>query len=488
MTHYLSTDLDDFKDALTDIFDEYGQQPTADLLEHLRQYAVQLGINPDAPLSKNGFQTPYDNTIPLQKQPFYHGNAVLEEKIENIIRWNAAAMVLQQSDKKSEVGGHIASYMAASTMMEVGFNHFFRKGDLVLIQGHIAPGIYARAALEGRLSEAQLKKFRRELAPEGGLCSYPHPRRMANFWEVPSVSMGLGPLTAIAVARFWTYLEKRQLKSSDNQRIWCYIGDGEMDEPEILGSAGLAAREGLNRLTFVVNCNLQRLDGPVRGNGKVMQEFENAFAGLGWNVVKVVWSGDWDALFEADTEGVLRRRLEAMTDGDFQYIAALPPENISEIRSILRGSNVEESLKIDTLLKDISDENLQKLRRGGHDRSKIFAAYTEAEATTDKPTVILIKTLKGNGLGQSAEAKNTAHQTKNLSGENRIAFAKHLNIPISDAEAAQATFYFPEKNSPEIQYLMERRNALGGFLPQRTEQYTPLSMPGNSVFGVQKSQ
>ncbi len=423
--------------------------------------------------------TPYRNTIPLAQQPAYPGPIELEQRIENILRWNAMAMVLQAYDSGTGVGGHIGTYASAATIMEVGLNHFFRNkgpnygGDLVSMQAHAAPGIYARAFLEGRLSEAQLQNFRRELQPEGGLSSYPHPRNMPDFWQMPCASMGLSTPSAIYQARFAKYLESRNLKPKNGGKIWGIIGDGESDEPEVLGTINIAARERLDNLIMVVNCNLQRLDGPVRGNGKIIQELERSFRGAGWQVIKVIWSGEWDSLFAIDDEGVLQNRMEQAVDGDYQmYSVSSGPE----VRSHWVGDNE----KLADIMSSLSDEEIRGIKRGGHDHRKIYAAFERA-ADSDRPTVILIKTIKGFGM-QGYEGSNAVHQKKNLSAEERVDTAKRLGIPLHDAAAQRAEFYRPPEDSEELKYLRERREALGGFWPQREVNCPSLPTPDLDFF------
>ncbi len=423
--------------------------------------------------------TPYRNTIPLAQQPAYPGPIELEQRIENILRWNAMAMVLQAYDSGTGVGGHIGTYASAATIMEVGLNHFFRNkgpdygGDLVSMQAHAAPGIYARAFLEGRLSEAQLQNFRRELQAEGGLSSYPHPRNMPNFWQMPCASMGLSTPSAIYQARFAKYLESRGLKPKNGGKVWGIIGDGESDEPEVLGTINIAARERLDNLVMVVNCNLQRLDGPVRGNGKIIQELERSFRGAGWQVIKVIWSGEWDSLFAIDDEGILQNRMEEAVDGDYQmYSVSSGPE----VRSHWVGDNQ----KLADIMSSLSDEEIRGIKRGGHDHRKIFAAFERA-ADSDRPTVILIKTIKGFGM-QGYEGSNAVHQKKNLSAEERIDTAKRLGIPLEEGAAERAEFYRPPEDSEELKYLRERREALGGYWPQRTVNCPSLPTPDLDFF------
>ena len=427
--------------------------------------------------------TPYRNSIPVAEQPAYPGNIELEQRIENILRWNAMAMVLRGYDSGTGVGGHIGTYASAATMMEIGLNHFFRNkgpdygGDLVSMQAHAAPGIYARAFLEGRLSHEQLENFRRELQPAGGLSSYPHPRNMPDFWQMPCASMGLSTPSAIYQARFSKYLENRGLKPANGGKVWAFIGDGESDEPEVLGTINIAAREHLDNLIMVVNCNLQRLDGPVRGNGKIIQELERSFRGAGWQVIKVIWSGEWDPLFAIDDEGVLQERMNQAVDGDYQmYSVSSGPE----VRSHWVGDNQ----KLTEIMQILSDEEIRAIRRGGHDHRKVNAAFARAAETQDRPTVILIKTIKGFGM-QGYEGSNAVHQKKNLSPEERIDTAKRLGIPLDDAAAARADFYTPAEDSEELKYLRARRDSLGGAWPQRVVDCPTLAAPDLDVFADQ---
>lgn len=405
----------------------------------------------------------------------------MEKRIENIIRWNAMAMVLQGQDQNTGVGGHIATYASAATILEVGFNHFFRAadenygGDIVMPQPHAAPGVYARAFLEGRLSEQQLSNFRRELGEGGGLCSYPHPRSMPSFWQVPNASMGLSTPSAIYQARFAKYLEHRGLKPFNNGKIWCFIGDGESDEPEVLGSINIAAREKLDNLNLVINCNLQRLDGPVRGNGKIIQELERAFRGADWNVIKVIWGSGWDILLGMDHKGVLRKRMDECIDGDYQRFSILSGD-------VQREHWVEGNPELETMMNSLSDDEVKKIKRGGQDPQKIYAAFKKASETTGKPTVILIKTVKGDGMGATAEGRNSVHQKKNLKPEERITLAKNYNIPISRHEAEKAAFYKPAEDSEELQYLQARRKELGGYLPARHVRCNSIQPPALDLF------
>ena len=427
--------------------------------------------------------TPYRNTIPLGEQPAYPGEIELEQKIENILRWNAMAMVLRAYDSGTGVGGHIGTYASAATMMEVGFNHFFRNksadygGDLVSIQAHASPGVYARAYVEGRMTREQLENFRRELQPGGGLSSYPHPRNMPSFWQAPCASMGLSTPSCIYQARFAKYLERRGLKQVNGGRIWAFVGDGESDEPEVLGTINIAAREKLDNLIMVVNCNLQRLDGPVRGNGKIIQELERSFRGAGWNVIKVIWSGEWDKLFAIDNEGVLQDRMEAAVDGDYQMYSV---SSGKEVREHWVGT----SQKLKEIMRVLTDEEVRCIRRGGHDHRKVFAAFDQATKQTDKPTVILIKTIKGYGM-QGYEGSNAVHQKKNLSKEERLETRSRLGIPIGDEAAARADFYRPPEDSPELAYLRARRSELGGSWPRRVVECPSLPIPPLSLFADQ---
>ena len=425
--------------------------------------------------------TAYQNTIPLLRETKSPGNHELERKIRSYIRWNALAMVVQANKLTSELGGHIASFASAATLYDVGFNHFFHAptenhgGDLLYIQGHSAPGIYARAFLEGRLSEEDLHNFRQEVDTKG-LSSYPHPWLMPDFWQFPTVSMGLGPLMAIYQARFMKYLADRGLADTANRKVWCFCGDGEMDEPESLGAIGLAAREGLDNLIFVVNCNLQRLDGPVRGNSKIIQELEGDFRGAGWNVIKAIWGSKWDSLLAMDEHGLLRKRMEECVDGEYQKFKA---KGGAYTREHFFGKYPE----LLAMVANMSDAEISALNRGGHDPHKVYAAYWEATHNANgRPTVILAKTIKGYGMGKMGQALNIAHQQKKLDEQTLKDFRDRFNIPISDNDIAEAPFYKPADDSPEMRYMLERRAALGGFLPQRKPVTAPLQVPGLHVF------
>ena len=446
------------------------------LLQQLQIRAQESGVT--LPFTLN---TPYINTIAKEKQPPFPGNRELERRIKSIIRWNAMAMVIRANKNADGIGGHISTYASAATLYEIGFNHFFKArgpdgiGDQVYFQGHASPGIYARAFVEGRLTEQNMVNFRRELQPGGGLSSYPHPWLMPGFWEFPTVSMGLAPLMGIYQARFNRYLEDRGLKPKDSHKVWVFMGDGESDEPESLGALTIASREKLDNLIFVINCNLQRLDGPVRGNGKIIQELEALFRGAGWNVIKVIWGDDWDPLLEKDSEGLLARRMGEAVDGDYQKY------------TVSSGAYVREHFfgKDERLLemaKHLSDEDIRKMRRGGHDPEKVYAAYKAAVEYKGAPTVILAKTIKGYGLGESGEGKNITHQQKKLNEQELKEFRSRFDIPISDKEIAKAPFYKPEEDSPEMQYLRECRKKLDGYLPARRTDSAPLSTPAEELF------
>lgn len=473
----MEDDRREWRAALDDIHRVHGEAGVRDMLRALQNHALTRGIT----LSEATLNTAYINTIALSEQPPYPGNIELEKRIENIIRWNAMAMVLQAADAGSGVGGHIATYASAATMLEVGFNHCFRSpgpdygGDIVMPQPHAAPGVYARAFLEGRLSEAQLKNFRRELKPEGGLCSYPHPRSMPEFWQVPNASMGLSTPAAIYQARFAKYLENRGLKPANGGKIWCYIGDGESDEPEVLGTIAVAARENLDNLVLVINCNLQRLDGPVRGNGKIIQELERSFRGADWDVLKVIWGGGWDALLAADDRGILRHRMEECVDGDYQRYSIMPG-------NAQREHWVQGDPELERMMNSLTDEELREIKRGGQDPKKVFAAYERAMTSTGKPTVILIKTVKGDAMGASAQGRNTAHQKKNLDEDERLALARDYGIPLPEEDIKRAAFYRPADDSEEMQYLQARRRELGGHLPQRKVSCPAVATPPKSSF------
>ena len=424
--------------------------------------------------------TAYINTISDALQKKKPGDHALEERIRSFIRWNAMAMVVQANRVDPALGGHISSFASAATLYDVGFNHFFHAptdehgGDLLYIQGHVAPGIYARAFLEGRLTEDQLHNFRQEI-DTGGLSSYPHPRLMPEFWQFPTVSMGLGPLMAIYQARFMRYLRDRGIIKTQGRKIWAFLGDGETDEPESLGAISLAGREKLDNLIFVVNCNLQRLDGPVRGNGKIIQELEANFRGAGWNVIKVIWGGRWDNLLAKDRDGILRRRMEEAVDGEYQ---AYQVRGGAYTREHFFGKYPELLEMVETM----SDDDIWRLNRGGHDPHKVYAAYAAAVEHTGQPTVILAKTVKGYGTGEAGEGQNVTHQMHDMAESALRAFRDRFQIPISDDEIGKAPFYTPDPDSPEIQYMHERRRALGGYLPVRRTEAPTLEIPDLSAF------
>lgn len=463
-------------ESLEYVLEHGGNKRAGNLIKKLQIYAQRRGIK--LPFTAN---TPYINTINTDDQPKYPGDPEIEWKIRSLIRWNAMAMVVRANRIEEGIGGHISTFASAAALYEVAFNHFFRgrnenhEGDIVYFQGHAAPGIYARAFLEGRLSIENLQKFRRDLQPGGGLTSYPHPWLMPGFWQFPTVSMGLSPIMAIYQARFNRYLEDRGLKKPSDSRVWAFLGDGETDEPESLGAITLASREHLDNLIFVVNCNLQRLDGPVRGNGKIIQELEAIFRGAGWNVIKVIWGSNWDPLLEKDHDGILAKRMTQALDGDYQKYSVASGEYI---RDHFFGTHP----RLKEMVKDLSDTDLQKLRRGGHDPEKIFAAYKQAIENTGSPTVILAKTIKGYGLGEAGEGRNITHQQKKLNEDELKLFKKRFDIPISDDDVSRAPFYKPDDDSPEIKYIKERREELGGYLPKREIICDPIKPPPEKLF------
>jgi pyruvate dehydrogenase E1 component len=462
--------------SLDYVFEHGGPERVKEILQALQIRAHKAGVS--IPFTAN---TPYINTIPRENQPPFPGNREIERRIKSLIRWNAMAMVVRANKHESGIGGHISTYASAATLYEIAFNHFFRgkgedyDGDQIYFQGHASPGIYARAFLEGRLTQEQLENFRRELKPGGGLSSYPHPWLMPNFWEFPTVSMGLGPIMAIYQARFNRYLEDRGLKKMNGSKVWAFLGDGETDEPEALGAITLASREKLDNLIFVINCNLQRLDGPVRGNGKIIQELEAAFRGAGWNVIKVIWGSDWDPLLEKDSEGKLVKRMGEVVDGQYQKYSV---ESGSYVREHFFGADQD----VLEMVSGYTDEQLRKMKRGGHDPEKVFAAYKSAVNHKGQPTVILAKTIKGYGLGESGEGKNITHQQKKLNEDELAEFRTRFGIPISDEEVAQAPFYKPPVDSAEIKYILERRIELGGFVPSRKTNVRPIKTPPEEIF------
>ena len=463
----------DWMDSLDDVLALQGPERARQLLYSLQIHAQKAGVK--LPVTS---QTPYVNTISLDHQPPYPGDRTIERRIKSIIRWNAAAMVVRANRNFAGIGGHISSYSSAATLYEVAFNHFFRgpqhdcTGDLVFFQGHLSPGIYARAYLEGRLTDQHLLNFRRELAPGGGLSSYPHPWLMPDFWQVPTVSMGLGPIQAIYQARYMRYLSDRGVKPYKGAKVWAFLGDGETDEPEALGAISLASREKLSNLIFVINCNLQRLDGPVRGNGNIVQELEANFRGSGWKVIKCLWGGDWDPLLANDTHGFLARRMGEVVDGQYQKYAV---EGGTYIRKDFWGANSH----LMDMVKHLRDDQLWKMRLGGHDPDKVYAAFKMAQDQTDQPTVILTRTIKGYGLGEAGEGKNITHQQKKMNEQELLHFRDRFDIPLTDAQVAESGFYKPAESSIEMQYLRERRQALGGWVPQRLSVNISFEPPGD---------
>ncbi|HOQ45614.1 MAG TPA: pyruvate dehydrogenase (acetyl-transferring), homodimeric type [Bryobacteraceae bacterium] len=476
-----SEDLDpqetlEWLEALDEVIDEAGPDRASYLLERLADRARVAGAAPAYSVN-----TPYINTIPPEEEVPYPGDRAIERRLKSLIRWNALAMVVRANKYDSGIGGHISSYASLATLLEVGFNHFFRAsygdqpGDLVYFQGHSSPGVYARAYLEGRLNEKHLENFRHELRDHPGLSSYPHPWLMPHFWQFPTVSMGLGPINAIYQARFMRYLENRGLIEPTPRKIWAFLGDGETDEPETTGALRIAANEKLDNLIFVVNCNLQRLDGPVRGNGKVIQELEALFAGCGWNVIKVIWGSDWDELLARDRTGLLVKRMNECLDGDYQTLAA---RDGAYIRKEFFGKYPE----LLELVADKTDEQLTRLRRGGHDPQKVYNAYKRAVEHKGGPTVILAKTIKGYGLGEAGEGRNITHQQKKLNEQEMEYFCRRFEIPITEERIHTVSFYRPPEDSPEIRYLHQRRKELGGYLPSRNPVYTPLPAPPLEYF------
>lgn len=464
-------------DSLASVLDRDGPERAHFILQQMLREARDAGAY--LPYSAN---TPYLNTIPETRETHTPGDPAIEWRIRSLIRWNALAMVVQANRMSSELGGHIASFASSATLYDVGFNHFWHApndqhgGDLVFVQGHSAPGVYARAFLEGRISEDQLHRFRQE-TEQGGLSSYPHPWLMPDFWQFPTVSMGLGPLMAIYQARFMKYLHNRGMVDTEARKVWAFMGDGEMDEPESLGAITLAARESLDNLVFVINCNLQRLDGPVRGNGKIIQELEAAFRGAGWNVIKVIWGSYWDPLLQRDTRGMLKKRMEEAVDGEYQNFKA---KGGAYTREHFFGRYPE----LRDMVSNLSDDDIWRLNRGGHDPHKVYAAYASAVAHKGQPTVILAKTVKGYGMGEAGEGQNITHQQKKMGEDALKAFRDRFHIPISDDEIADAPFYRPPEDSEEIKYLLERRRSLGGFLPQRRRDAKPLTIPDISLFAA----
>src|SRR6266853_208646 len=468
-------------EALDEMIDEAGPDRASYLLERLMERASNLGVQ--VPLRWN---TPYVNTIPPEDEAAYPGDRAIERRIKSLVRWNATAMVVRANKYDANIGGHLATYASLATLLEVGYNHFFHgshksttgatlPGDRVYFQGHASPGVYARACIEGRLNEKHLENFRHELREHPGLSSYPHPWLMPDFWQFPTVSMGIGPLNAIYQARFMRYLENRGLIPATERKVWAFVGDGETDEVDSLGAISLGAREKLDNLIFVVNCNLQRLDGPVRGNKRIIDELEGVFRGAGWNVIKVIWGSDWDALFERDHTGLLLRRMEECVDGDFQTFKA---KDGAFLRSHFFGKYPE----LLELVKDKTDEELLRLHRGGHDPAKIYNAYKRAMEHKGGPTVILAKTVKGYGMGTS-QARNATHNEKKLTDEGLAAFVKQFDIPIPEQAAKDGSFYRPAADSPELMYMQSRRKELGGYLPKREVKKLEFTAPALSTFG-----
>src|SRR6202165_5224525 len=469
-------EVQEWVESFDQVVREEGQESAITLLDRLRGHAQSRGIA--LPFTAN---TPYVNTISVEKQAGLPGDQDIERRIKSLIRWNALAMVVRANRVDHSIGGHISTYASAATLFEVGFNHFFRgrteefEGDTVYLQGHASPGMYARAFLEGRLSAQKLENFRRELKPGGGLSSYPHPWLMPDFWEFPTVSMGLSPLMAIYQARFNRYLEDRGMKPATDAKIWAFLGDGETDEPESLGAITLASREKIDNLIFVVNCNLQRLDGPVRGNGQIIQELESAFRGAGWNVIKVLWGSEWDPILERDTEGLLVKRMGELVDGEYQKLVV---ESGAYVRQHFFGSDP----RLLQLVEPLPDEALRRLRLGGHDPRKVYAAYKAAVEFKGRPTVILARTIKGYGLGEAGEGKNVTHQQKKLNEDELREFRSRFGIPLNDQDCIEVPFYRPTEDSVEIQYLRARREALGGYVPERTVRSKPLEANHDELF------
>ncbi|MDC3035862.1 pyruvate dehydrogenase (acetyl-transferring), homodimeric type [Candidatus Pelagibacter sp.] len=472
-------ETNEWLDSLSDVIKKDGNKRAHYLIKELINKAYMEGAN--IPYTQN---TPYINTIPVSEEIKSNGDQNIERRIRSLIRWNAAAMVVRANKKFPELGGHIGTFASAATLYDVGMNHFWRAknnkfgGDLVYFQGHSAPGMYARAFLEGRLNEKQLDSFRQEVNP-GGLSSYPHPWLMPNFWQFPTVSMGLGPMLAIYQARYMKYLINRGLIKDEGRKVWAFLGDGEMDEPESLGAIGLAAREKLDNLIFVVNCNLQRLDGPVRGNGKIIQELEGIFRGAGWNVIKVIWGSYWDQLLANDKTGHLVKTMNETVDGEYQ---AMKARDGAYVREKFFGKYPETK----QLVSSLSDKDIWRLNRGGHDPHKVFAAYDKASKNIGSPTVVIAKTIKGYGMGKSGESVNTTHQTKKLDVDDLMYFRDRFDVPLTDQQVKNIEYYKPDQNSPEIKYIQERRLKLGGFIPERTTYAKSIKAPPKDIFDNMK--
>jgi pyruvate dehydrogenase E1 component len=473
---YHEIENQEWLDSLEYIIQNEDPARVRELLGLLQNKAHKAGITFRCPGN-----TPYINSISPRKESPYPGSAEIERRIKSLVRWNAMAMVVRANLESEGIGGHISTYASSATLLEVGFNHFFRGGDngtppdMVYFQGHASPGIYARSYLEGRLSETDLHNFRQELRKDGGLPSYPHPRLMSDYWKFPTVSMGLGPITAIYQARFNKYLEDRGLKEKTDQKIWAFIGDGEMDEPESLGAITVAVREKLDNLIFVVNCNLQRLDGPVRGNGKIIQDLEAAFKGARWKVIKVIWGRDWDPLIAKDSSGDLLKVMEETPDGQYQ-------KYVVSSGDFIRKDFFGKSKNLLKMVENYSDEQLQKLNRGGHDPKKVYNAYKMAVNHKGAPVVILAQTIKGYGLGEAGEGRNITHQQKKLNEQELLVFRSRFGIPLSDEEAKKAPFFRPSDDSEEMQYLKKRREELGGYLPKRTANAEPITLPDDKIY------
>ena len=476
-------EMQEWMESFDSMLEARGSARARQVMQALSERAGRAGVAPEPKLV-----TDYINTIPADEEPEFPGDEELERKYRAWLRWNAALLVQRSQSSDIAVGGHISTYAGAATLYEVGLNHFFRGldhpggGDQVFYQGHASPGMYARAYLEGRLSAEQLDGFRQEKSKApNGLSSYPHPRLMPEFWQFPTVSMGIGPLSAIYQAQFNRYLHNRGIKDTNEQHVWAFLGDGEMDEPESRGVLQLAANEGLDNLTFVINCNLQRLDGPVRGNGKIVDELESFFRGAGWNVIKVLWGREWDALLAADTSGDLVRIMNETPDGDYQTYKG-------ESGGYVRDHFFGRSPATKDLVDDLSDDQIWRLKRGGHDYRKVYAAYRKAMLRTGKPTVILAKTVKGYGLGANFEARNATHQMKKLTIDDLKVFRDHLQIPITDAQIEEdpykVPYYHPGEDDPAIQYLQERRRKLGGYSPERRTKHVPIELPGDKTYEV----
>ncbi|MDC3058850.1 pyruvate dehydrogenase (acetyl-transferring), homodimeric type [Candidatus Pelagibacter sp.] len=472
-------ETNEWLESLSAVIEKDGNQRAHYLIKELINKAYMEGAN--IPYTQN---TPYINTIPVNEEKKSNGDQNIERRIRSLIRWNSAAMVVRANKKFPELGGHIGTFASAATLYDVGMNHFWRAknnkfgGDLIYFQGHSAPGMYARAFLEGRLNEKQLDSFRQEVNP-GGLSSYPHPWLMPNFWQFPTVSMGLGPMLAIYQARYMKYLINRGLIKDEGRKVWAFLGDGEMDEPESLGAIGLAARENLDNLIFVINCNLQRLDGPVRGNGKIIQELEGIFRGAGWNVIKVIWGSYWDPLLANDKTGHLIKTMNETVDGEYQ---AMKARDGSYVREKFFGKYKETK----ELVSSLSDKDIWRLNRGGHDPHKVFAAYDKASKNIGSPTVVIAKTIKGYGMGKSGESVNTTHQTKKLDINDLMYYRDRFDVPLTDKQVQNIEYYKPDQNSPEIKYIKERRLQLGGFIPERTTYAKPIKTPPKNIFDNMK--